>query len=103
MDKRILYSVEPLGLDAFSMTFHILIPYVIPGVMKGLKVSFTASFVMLVFAEMLGAASGLGYFIKLYSDYANYPNVVAGIILIAFWVLQMNKLLIWLEKKIVRW
>ena len=54
-------------------------------------------------AEMMGASSGLGYFIKNYSDYANYTNVIAGIILIGIVVSLLNALLSYSEKKLVRW
>lgn len=103
IDKEMLYSLEPLGLSSFAMVFYILVPYVAPRIVKSLKISFSSSFIMLIFAEMVGASAGLGYFIKLYSDYANYSNVVAGIILVIILVLLLNKLFDYLEQKYIRW
>ena len=63
----------------------------------------STSFLLLTMAEMMGASSGLGYFIKNYSDYANYTNVIAGIILIGIVVSLLNALLSFAEKRLVKW
>lgn len=103
IDSEIMNSVKPLGLSAASVVWNILIPYAIPAVVTGIKTSFSSSFVMLIFAEMMGTSAGLGYFIKLYSDYANYANVVAGIILVGALVIFLNKIFNTLENVIVKW
>ena len=84
------------------MVGKILLPYVLPGLVSGLKVSLATSIMMLTFAEMMGATSGVGYFIINYTHYGNYTNVVAGIILVALWVTVLNKLVTLLEKKLVK-
>ena len=71
--------------------------------MSGLHVTLSTSFLLLTMAEMMGASSGLGYFIKNYSDYANYTNVIAGIILIGIVVSLLNALLSFAEKRLVKW
>lgn len=103
IDSEIMNSVKPLGLSAASVVWNILIPYAVPAVVTGIKTSFSSSFVMLIFAEMMGTSAGLGYFIKLYSDYANYANVVAGIILVGALVIFLNKIFNTLENVIVKW
>lgn len=52
---------------------------------------------------MMGASSGLGYFIKNYSDYANYTNVIAGIILIGIVVSVLNVFLSFAERRPIKW
>ena len=66
-------------------------------------VCLSTSFLLLTMAEMMGASSGLGYFIKNYSDYANYTNVIAGIILIGIVITLLNHCLERAEKKFIRW
>ena len=70
---------------------------------SGLRVSLSTSFMLLTLAEMMGATSGLGYFIKNFADYANYTNVIAGILLVALVVTALNGLVTLLERKAVRW
>ena len=103
MDRRIADSARALGLSHAEMIFHVMLPYLFPGIMSGLHVTLSTSFLLLTMAEMMGASSGLGYFIKNYSDYANYTNVIAGIILIGIVVSLLNALLSFAEKRLVKW
>lgn len=66
-------------------------------------VTLSTSFLLLTTAEMMGASSGLGYFIKNYSDYANYTNVIAGIILIGIVVSVLNVFLSFAERRLIKW
>ena len=103
MDRRIINSARALGVKGPAMIFKILLPYLLPGIISGLHVTLSTSFLLLTMAEMTGAASGLGYFIKNYSDYANYPNVIAGIILIGVVVTLLNVIITIAENRFARW
>ena len=67
------------------------------------KTTLTAAITMLTFAEMLGASSGLGYYIINYTNFANYVNVIAGIIMVALMVTVLNMLINKLRRYAVRW
>ena len=103
VDRRILDSARMLGVSTGQMVGKVLLPYVLPGVISGLKVSLATAIMMLTFAEMMGATSGVGYFIINYTHYGNYTNVVTGIILVAVWITVLNRLVSLLERKLVRW
>lgn len=103
IEPRILDSARVLHVGTGRMITKILLPYVLPSVISGLHVSLSTSFMILTIAEMMGASSGLGYFIKNFSDYANYTNVVAGIILVGIVVTMLNQFINLLEKHCIRW
>lgn len=103
MEEKLLESARALCPDTKTMIFYILFPYVWPGVIRNLRVMLSTSFLILTMAEMMGASSGMGYFIKNYSDYANYTNVIAGIILVGIVVTVLNQGIGYLEKKLIRW
>ena len=103
IDKRIINSAKALGVTKSGMIFKIYLPYLLPGIIKNLHVTLSTSFLLLTMAEMMGASSGLGYFIKNYSDYANYTNVIAGIILIGIVITLLNHCLERAGKKFIRW
>ena len=75
----------------------------LPGVLSGLRSSLSSAFMLLTLAEMMGARSGLGYFIRNFADYANYTNVVAGIILVALVITLLNRGVTALERRLIRW
>lgn len=103
IDKRILDSARMLHLNNWEMIFQILLPYVYPGIIKNLKITLTTSVMMLTFAEMMGATSGMGYFIVNYNTYGNYTNVVAGIIVVGIVVTILNRCSSLLEKILIKW
>ena len=52
---------------------------------------------------MYGASSGLGYFVINYTNYGNYTNVVAGIIMVGVVVTILDCLVSLLIGKTVKW
>ena len=103
LDRRILDSTKMMGIGTFDMVFKVLIPYMYPTIVGGLKGRLPSGMLMLMMAEMYGATSGLGYFIINYTNYANYTNVVAGIILIGIVVTVLHYLVGLLVRKTVKW
>lgn len=103
MDRRITETARAMGVTGADMIFRIFLPYLFPGILSGMHVTLSTSFLLLTMAEMMGASSGLGYFIKNYSDYANYTNVIAGIILIGIVISILNIFLNCAERRLVKW
>lgn len=103
LDKRILDSAKMMGLSTPTMIFQVLLPYLYPTIATGLKVQLPTAMLMLVMAEMYGASSGLGYFVINYTNYGNYTNVVAGIIMVGIVVTILDGLVSMLIKKTVKW
>jgi NitT/TauT family transport system permease protein len=103
IDRYILESARVLNVDNCTMTLKILFPYVLPSVVSGLKISLTTSVMMLTFAEMMGATKGMGFYIINYTHYANYTNVVAGIILVGVVVTILNWLVNIIQAKAIKW
>ncbi|UWG97612.1 MAG: ABC transporter permease subunit [Candidatus Dehalobacter alkaniphilus] len=103
IDSRILESARVLNVDNRTMVLKILFPYVLPGVVSGLKVSLTTSVMMLTFAEMMGATKGMGFYIINYTHYANYTNVVAGFIVVGVVVTFLNWIVNIIQTKAIKW
>lgn len=103
IDRSLLDTAAVLCLGKRDWFFKILFPYLLPGLISSLHVQLSTSFLLLTLAEMMGAASGLGYFVKLHADYANYANVVAGIIVTGAVVTLLNRLISLGEKKLLVW
>lgn len=103
VDRRIIDSAKVMNVNTPTMLLKVILPYSIPGIVGGLRVQLSTTFMVLVMAEMIGAQSGLGFFIKKYSDYADYTRVCAGIIFIGVVITILNGILTVIEKKTVRW
>lgn len=103
IDHKLLDSAKTMNLSKKAMLLHIYWPYCLPQVMKTLPISVANSFMVLTAAEMIGATSGLGYFVRYYADFADYPRVLAGIIVIGVVVSALNCGISNLERRIIRW
>lgn len=103
IDKKLLDSAKTLNLSKTSMVLHVTLPYSLPGIFNSVSVSVSTSFLVLTAAEMIGGTSGLGWYIKYYSDFAAFPKVVFGIIMIGIVVTLLNKLISILRNLVIRW
>lgn len=72
-----------LGLSAREHFRHILLPGAAPGIFTGLRLGFGYAWRALVGAELIAAASGLGYLIEDASMLARTDVVMVGILTIA--------------------
>lgn len=103
IDQRIVNCAKTMNVSNRDMILKVFLPYMIPGVVGGLRISLSSAFMILVIAEMMGATSGLGYFIKNYADFANYTNVIAGIILVGVVVTVLNGFISLIQNRLIRW
>ncbi len=103
IDKNLIDSARTLELGGFAMIFEVLLPYSMPGIIKGLKVTMTTAVMMLTFAEMMGSTVGMGYYIVNYNTYGNYTKVIAGIIVVGLVVTLLSGLVSVIQKKAIKW
>lgn len=103
IDKNIIDSARTLELGSFSMIFEVLLPYSIPGIIKGLKVTMTTAVMMLTFAEMMGSTVGMGYYIVNFNTYGNYTKVIAGIMVVGLVVTMLGGIVSVIQRKAIKW
>ena len=103
IEPQILDSARMLCPSNRTMLWRILLPYLFPGVVSGLRVSLTTSLLMLNFAELMGATRGMGFYVQNSIAYANYAHAIAGIIVIGVVVTALSTLVSYLQKRLVRW
>lgn len=103
VEKRIIDSARVLNVKEKSMLFEIILPAILPAIISGATLGLVFSFILLTAAEMIGASSGLGWYVKYFSDFADYPRVVAGIIFIGIVVTFITYFFELIEKRLLRW
>ena len=103
MDKRIIDSATVMNVSSITMIKDVVYPYVLPTVLRYLTSSVAAAFMCLTGAELIGASSGLGFFIRKYAEYANYTNVLAGIIFMGIVVTMLSYVVKLIQKRFIKW
>ncbi len=85
-------SIEPQWIDAvrcmggkhLQIIRYVLLRATLPSILVGIQLALGIAWIVLVPAEMLGVASGLGYMILDFRDVNDYASIMALIIVIGF-------------------
>jgi NitT/TauT family transport system permease protein len=103
VDHKVMESAKTLNTRPIPMILQILLPYCLPRILDRMNNTLSGAFVVLMAAEMIGANSGLGYYVRRAGDFGDYNRVIAGIIVIAVMITLLNKILLILQKLLLRW
>jgi NitT/TauT family transport system permease protein len=103
VEPGIINSARTLGVSYWTMLSKILLPGAMPHILSGGTISLVLAFILLTAAEMIGATSGLGWYVKYFADFADYPRVVAGILVIGSVVLVLMIFYNRLTRYLLRW
>ncbi len=99
----LLDSAKMLHLSRRTFFFRVLLQGAMPSVLTGASLGLILSFILLTAAELIGATEGLGWYVKNFSDFADYKRVIVGIIFIGIVV----TLLMWCfsraERRLLRY
>jgi sulfonate transport system permease protein len=82
VDRRLLEMGDTLELTSREKLYYVLIPGALPSIVTGLRLGFGYSWRALIGAELIAAASGLGYMILDAEELARTDIVYVGIIII---------------------
>ncbi|MEI6896334.1 MAG: ABC transporter permease [Psychromonas sp.] len=78
-------------------TWQIRIPYAIPHIFSGLRISITLAIIGAVVAEFVAAEEGLGYFIQFSTSFFKITQAFAGLILLSAVSLLLFKSIQWIQ------
>lgn len=94
---------QSLRAPRYRETWQIRIPYAIPHIFSGLRVSITLAIIGAVVAEFVAAEEGLGYFIQFSTSFFKIPQAFAGLIFLACISLLLFKSVQWTQAWLFPW
>lgn len=103
VDKLLIDSARSMGASQSYIFRKVIIPSAAPGIFTGIRLGGAYCITALVAAEMIGAASGLGFYILNSQEIFQIPHMYAGIILLAFLGLGLNYILALIESRFTKW
>jgi NitT/TauT family transport system permease protein len=101
--KGLLDSARVLNLKEHTLLARVILPGAMPSICTGATLALVFSFVLLTAAELIGANSGVGWYIKNFADFADYPRVIVGILFISIVVTIITWGTERLERHLLRW
>ena len=103
IDKTLIDSARMLRIKERRLLFEIILPAIMPQVLTGCSVGLIFSFILLASAEMIGATSGIGWYVKYYSDFGDYGKVIVGILFIGLVVTAVMAVFDRIQRHLLRW
>jgi NitT/TauT family transport system permease protein len=103
VEHQIIDSAKSLNVKKISMLFQIILPASLPQIFVGCNQGLSVSFILLTSAEMIGGRSGLGYYVKNFSDFGDYTRIIAGVIVIGIVVSVITFFFNKLQNYFMRW
>jgi ABC-type nitrate/sulfonate/bicarbonate transport system permease component len=109
--QRAAENIDPI-YERWAMTFgagvavricHILIPGTVPEIIGGLRITLASAWGLEVFAEILGAPSGMGQAIKAFTNLNNVSGLLACVVIVAITAIVTDILLVALARRITAW
>ena len=94
---------QSLRAPRYRETWQIRIPYAIPHIFSGLRVSITLAIIGAVVAEFVAAEEGLGYFIQFSTSFFKIPQAFAGLIFLSVISLLLFKSIHWIQMWLFPW
>ena len=103
VDKRTVDSAKVLNVKKPAMLTSVILPASLPQIFLGCNQGLSVSFILLTSAEMIGARDGMGYYVKYYSDFGDYPRTITGLIVIGVVVIAVTFLFNRFQQYLLRW
>jgi nitrate/nitrite transport system permease protein len=79
---------------------QVLLPFALPHILTGLRVSFGIAWMVIVAAEMLSGAAGIGFFVWDSYNALSYEKVISAIVLIGATGLLLDRVFEWAQRKV---
>ncbi len=106
-----VHQVDPVSRDVArsyqfrrrELVFGVILPAAAPFIATGIRIAATVSLLLVVGAELLGGASGLGLSIALAQQSQQIPAMYAFVVVTAVLGLLLNLGLLRLERRILSW
>jgi NitT/TauT family transport system permease protein len=103
VERPLLEAAQTLGASDRQLLLRVIVPAMLPQLYNDLRILLGGAWTALIVAELIGASSGMSYFINQQGKYRNYDNVFAGIIVIGLAGLITDQILARIGRRLFPW
>ncbi|MFI5265889.1 MAG: ABC transporter permease [Chloroflexota bacterium] len=103
VERTLVEVVESLGANRREVLRMVVIPFTYPYIFSGLRIALGRAVVGIIVAEILIAATGIGYMLQYYGEALQLANYFAPLIVTALLAIAMNQAINRLERRLIRW
>ena len=103
VDRGLIEAGYTLGTNQAKSLFHVVIPAALPDIYRDLRVLLGWAWTYLIVSELIGATSGITWFITQQARYQNFENVYAAILIIGVIGLVTDVILMKIGEHLFKW
>jgi NitT/TauT family transport system permease protein len=103
VDRDLLLMSRLFGASEFRLFSHVRLPWALPSIFAGLKLTLIYCSAGAVIGEMIAARSGLGLLVQTFSGRFDVAGVMALILIVAFMVMTLTSLMDLTERRLLEW
>lgn len=103
VDPQLVRAARMLGASSRMILTHVVMPFALPFVLAGARLSLGVAWMAMVAAELTGADAGLGWRLFWYQEFFAMDKVMAVILTIGVLGYVFDALLRKLQARITRW
>ncbi|MCU4336716.1 ABC transporter permease [Acinetobacter dispersus] len=103
VDRGLIEAGYTLGTNKLKSLFHVVIPAALPDIYRDQRVLLGWAWTYLIVSELIGATSGITWFITQQARYQNFDNVYAAILIIGVIGLLCDLILMKLGTFLFKW
>src|SRR5215472_5437878 len=103
VDNGLVRAARALGATERQIFGLVVLPAAVPSVVTGLRLGAGMAIFVLVAAELLGSTTGLGWLIMDAREHFFTDRIMVGIVALGIVGYLLNRSLLWLEHRLVRW
>jgi NitT/TauT family transport system permease protein len=103
VDRDLLLMSRLFGASELRLFRHVRLPWALPSIFAGLKLTLIYCSAGAVIGEMIAAQSGLGLLVQTFSGRFDVAGVMALILIVAFMVMVLTSLMDMTERHLLRW
>ncbi len=103
LDRALLEAAQTLGARNRQLVTSVILPGIMPNLYSDMRVLLGWAWTYLIVAELIGATSGISYFINRQGKLLNFANVYAGIAIIGMIGLVTDQILSALGRALFPW
>ena len=103
VDRDLLLMSRLFGASELRLFRHVRLPWALPGIFAGLKLTLIYCSAGAVIGEMIAAKSGLGVLLQSFSGRFDVAGVLALILIVALLVMVLTSLMDLVERRFLEW
>jgi len=103
VDRDLLLMSRLFGASGLRLFRHVRLPWALPGIFAGLRLTLVYCSAGAVIGEMIAARSGLGLLVQTFSGRFDVAGVMALILVVAVMVMILTSLMDLAERHLLAW